>query len=106
MTSSTYIPDNGRTNSILSLLLHGDQNCVINNVEPEKKAEPQETPEENNPVPDTTADTGKQDNNPPAQLEEEETGIEDKENETKKNKRSFWNPFWQTIKNALTDEEE
>lgn len=106
MTSSTYIPDNGRTNSILSLLLHGDQNCVINNVEPEKKAESQETPEENNPVPDTTADTGKQDNNPPAQLEEEETGIEDKENETKKNKRSFWNPFWQTIKNALTDEEE
>lgn len=99
MTSTTYIPDNGRTSNILSLLLHGDQNCVIYQTETEKEAnvvDPTEGDEKT--TPDNTQETEKHDD-PVNNVEKED--VQEDENENKKKRRSFW----QIIKDAVTDEE-
>lgn len=100
VASGVYLPENGRTNSILSLLLHGDQNCIIpkaeqdNNVTTHTPVEHEPAqPSQINVTDNDTQDTDTTDNGNPTV---------DNEDKAKKKKRSFW----QTIKDALTDEEE
>ena len=101
MTTTIYVPDNGRINNIISLLLHGDQNCVTFQPESDKDNNSDApTEEDKKQTPDTTQDTEKQDNLSTTHVEEEENAQEE-EQEQKKKKRSFW----QIIKDAVTDEE-
>lgn len=91
---NSEIPDNGRTNGILALLLQGDQNCVIKNQEPD----PQGLPGDNgdgNDTPTEPQDDGNDSNgtsNPPENPDEGQ----------KKKKNSWWDVF----KKALTDDED
>jgi hypothetical protein len=96
--SNIYVPDNGRLNSILSLLLQGDQNCITNipahNAEEEAAITApvtieQKTEEDTTDKLPNTADVGN---------EEPETTNE----EPKKKKRKFW----EILKGALTEDEE
>lgn len=96
--AGVYLPDNGRINSILSLLLHGDQNCIIPKAEQDSTTitDTTATTEQDTELQDT--DANDQDANT-----QEVAGTEKKnENETKKKRRSFW----QIIGDALTDEED
>lgn len=96
--SNIYVPDNGRLNSILSLLLQGDQNCITNipahNTEEETVVTApvtieQKTEEDTTDKLPDTAETG---NGEPEATDEE----------PKKKKRKFW----EILKGALTEDEE
>ena len=99
--SGVYIPDNGRANCILSMLLNGDQNCIA----------PGPTSDNTPTKPkDTDTDKALEPVPTPISIEQEEDtdnngGIDTgktPENEVSKKKKSFW----QIIKDALTDDED
>lgn len=89
---STHITDNGRINSILSLLLHGDQNCIIPNAG--QSDEPEEPTS-----PGTNIESGKEPDIEDTQKEGEDSE-QQQEAEVKK-KRSIW----KILTDALTDDE-
>ena len=81
------IADNGRMYTIMSLLVHGDQNCVrtestIVEPGPSVSAEPDPIPEDN-----------------------ETQALDNVSQETKPtNKKNFTSTLWEVIKASLTDE--
>jgi cell division protein FtsA len=90
LASGVKIIDFNRTYTLLSLLLHGNQNCVIHNVPTEAPDNtPIEDPTPNPPVPDTP-DKEKEDN------------PEEENPEPKKTRIGLWG----IIKKALTEEED
>lgn len=97
-TSGIQIPDNGRTNSLLSMLLHGDQNCITSIPAPQEEATEEGYNTANEPykeTPITPEENGD---------EVEKTDIEqtDEEKTVKKKKKTFW----QTMIDALTKDED
>lgn len=91
-----YVPDNGRANNILALLLHGDQNCIIvtNKDEGNETNFDTETNKANETL-DTSDDPDT--NNTNNKTEDEDEEIKAKQNRTRK--------FWDKIKDALSSEE-
>lgn len=89
----SWVPDNGRTNGILALLLQGDQNCVIKNQEPEPQGQTGDNGDGND-TPSEPQDDGNDPigaNNPP-----------ENPSEGQKKKNSWWDVF----KKALTDDDD
>ena len=99
-TSEVYIPDNGRTNSILSMLLHGDQNCIAPCPTPVNTTnDVLDTDNINEPTPNTlTPDEEREDVDNNSNTGGEKTN----EDEIAKKRKSFW----QIIKDALTDDDD
>lgn len=100
MAPGVYVPDNGRINNLLSLLLHGDQNCTTNSpvnnteedvskVEFKEKAPIVVEPQIEKQEPDTTQEAKANDT--------EESNVENTKNKIR---------LWEIIKKALTDEED
>lgn len=85
---STHIPDNGRINGILSLLLHGDQNCIIPK---DEQTDDTVTPIYIEPTQDPVIEGTQKKDDDPEQQQEAET----------KKKRSIW----KILTDALTDDE-
>lgn len=94
------IPDNGRTNSILALLLHGDQNCTVYNTYKADKEETDTDSQKQDNYTDntTTNEIGTDTTDPGNENAEDETVNADQ----KKTRRSLWS----IITKALTDDEE
>ena len=96
--AGVIIPDNGRLNSIFALLMHGDQNCIINTSAPSTPIMNQEASED---VPQTADQTNK-DNKPDEGDNTGERTAEISVEEITKKKRSIWG----LLKKALTDDDE
>ena len=95
-TTGVCIPDNGRANSILSMLMHGEQNCIIQKTYDTRTEHPANTPD-TTPFVDGNTNI---DNNTEVRDTTEQEEIPDNENKKKK-KRSLW----KMLTDALTDEE-
>lgn len=96
LAPGVYVPDNGRINNILSLLLHGDQNCT-SNLPVENNTEVEINVEEKVQIPETKIEIPESETQEPNPAASKET-----KDESKKKKGNFW----EIIKKALTDEEE
>ncbi|MDE5561382.1 MAG: rod shape-determining protein [Bacteroidaceae bacterium] len=87
IAAGIYIPDNSKANGILSLLLHGDQNCVLHRVKPLNPDPDDETTED-----DTTEETD---------ITEEGT----KPEVQTKNKKKSITDFFKIIAESLKEDE-
>jgi cell division protein FtsA len=89
ITPSITLSDNGRTNGILSLLLHGNQNCIV-----QEEAAPIISTHEPEPIEST-----------PVVVEEEPVGgeIAEEATEQEKNKKKR-KSIWQILKDALEED--
>ena len=94
--SGVFIPDNGRMNSILSILMHGDQNCI--------NQPPATTDTDTVENGSNTTPTAPQPNDTPVEPEDDATKPteEGTVEEPKKKKKSFW----QILTDALTSDED
>lgn len=92
------IPDNGRLNSILALLMHGDQNCIVQISTPSTPIVDSEPSVEDT----TTAGQTNSGNNPDDGNNAGEGEPEVPAEDTPKKKRSIWG----LLKKALTDDDE
>ncbi len=94
-----YVPDNGRINNILSLLLHGEQNCIAR-VESDTTKQSDEEANNNSEIPESN-------NTTPVEDKEDEIVNEQKKPEQgKQEKKQAFRGFWGTIKKALTEDED
>ncbi len=92
-----FVPDNGRTGSILALLLHGEQNCISR-----AEAEKTDTPETK------SADADKPEERKAAAqanlvAKEDEVKVEE---EKKAEKKSSFKGFFKRIQEALSEDED
>lgn len=88
LVQKLHIPDDGRYNTLFSLLLHGDQNCAIEpHEEPEPETQPISEPEQNI-QPD---------------IIEESKPVEE---EPQPQKTGFFSKIWKTISDAVTESED
>ena len=88
---NVIISDNGRINSILSLLLHGNQNCIIHEAK-------DPIAEEETTVQESTTESA-QNIVEQEDLTEEREETNENNNSTKKKKS-----FWQILKDALEED--
>ncbi|MBO7168026.1 MAG: hypothetical protein J6V61_04705, partial [Bacteroidaceae bacterium] len=93
-----FVPDNGRLNSILALLLHGDQNCIVHITAPITPAVEEVPSGEDCPTADPATNSNSLDEGSSSSEGVAQAPTED----APKKKRSIWELF----KRALTDEEE
>ena len=93
-----FVPDNGRLNSILALLLHGDQNCIVHITAPTTPAVEEVPSGEDCP----TADQASNSNSMDGGNSSSEGAAQAQTVETPKKKRSIWELFTR----ALTDDDE
>lgn len=89
--TNVHIHDHGRINNILSLLLHGDQNCVVHAVAPEPVPEP---------VPEPEAEPAEVPQDIPSEEKDKRGHTHENAAAPKKHK------FWEILKKALTDDED
>lgn len=96
ISQGIYVPDNGRANNTLALLLHGDQNCIIVTSETEKHDDDNnaagKTDEGKNVPVDETSGNG-------TDTQERNDTQEESVNKSKTKK------LWEKIKIALSDDE-
>lgn len=96
LASGVFVPDNGRTSNILSLLIHGEQNCISRQtptVEEQPAQESDESGTKNTPVLSDSG-TGKDEEKTP------KTG-----EETKQDKKQPIKGFFAILKKALTEDD-
>jgi cell division protein FtsA len=97
-TAGVFIPDNGRANSILSMLTHGDQNCII--LAPATASSNEDVPATNSGATATQQITA------PVEQEEEVTVTAEQESANEEEVAKKKKSFWQILKDALTDDED
>lgn len=105
LTPGVFVPDNGRCYNILSLLLHGEQNC-ISRVTATAAGEPAEEEEKASGMDGNAAATdthGNPDDSKPADDgKDDETGHGQEQGQSKKN---FLRNLWDVLGKAITEDE-
>ncbi len=104
LSNNVFVPDNGCTNNILSLLLHGEQNCITRI----------ETGHGEQPASDTSNGTATPGNNsgisvPPPGDDTQNAGEGTQDNdkpEEKKEKKQHLRSFFRIIKDALVEDDD
>lgn len=94
MGTGVFVPDNGRTGNILSLLLHGEQNCITRAASQEPPAE-----EDTDDPTDATVPT------PPEEDVREKETVNDKDNPGDKEKKKPFKNFFDILKKALIEDD-
>lgn len=97
IATGIFIPDNGRANCILSMLMHGEQNCIIQKTHNTTTDVPTDIPEPTVSIENDTNIVNNTEGRDNTNQEQEENS----DNEKKKKKRSIW----KMLTDALTDEE-